>query len=116
MVLALAIAVDIILEFADDVLEFLILLDLVAAPILEGLLVLLDVAVVVDGDLEGVVPALPVLDLSQPRLEDAVDAVVLDFEVVDLGLVVVELVLQVFVLGEFSFALGDLLFPLVDLI
>ena len=63
MVLALAIAIDIVFEFADDVLEFFVLLDLVAAPILKRLLVLLNVAVVVDGDLESVVPALPVLDL-----------------------------------------------------
>lgn len=64
LVLALAIAIDIVFEFADDVLEFFVLLDLVAAPILKRLLVLLNVAVVVDGDLESVVPALPVLNLS----------------------------------------------------
>lgn len=64
MVLALAIAVDIVLEFADDVLEFFVLLDLITAPVLERLLVLLNVAVVVDGDLKSVVPALPVLNFS----------------------------------------------------
>lgn len=64
MVLALAIAVDIVLEFADDVLEFFVLFDLITTPILECLLVLLYVAVVVDGDLKSVVPALPVLNFS----------------------------------------------------
>ena len=116
LVLALTVAVDVVFQFADDVLELFVLLDLVAAPLLERLLVLLDVAVVVDGDLEGVVPALPVLDLPQPGLEDAVDAVVLDLEVVDLGLVVVELVFKVLVLGELCLALGHLLLPLVDFV
>lgn len=92
MVLALSVAVDIVLKFADDVFEFFVLLDLVAAPLLKRLLILLNVAVIVDGDLKGVVPALPILNLAQPGLEDAIYAIVFYFEVVDLGLVVVELV------------------------
>ena len=44
----LAVCVDIILQFAYNVLELLVLLDLVAASILDRLLLLLQVAVVVE--------------------------------------------------------------------
>jgi hypothetical protein len=44
----LAVCVDIILQFAYDVLELLVLLDLVAASILDRLLLLLQVAIVVE--------------------------------------------------------------------
>ena len=44
----LAVCVDIILQFAYDVLELLVLLDLVAASILNRLLLLLQVAVAVE--------------------------------------------------------------------
>jgi hypothetical protein len=44
----LAVCVDIILQFAYNVLELLVLLDLVAASILDRLLLLLQVAIVVE--------------------------------------------------------------------
>ena len=44
----LAVCVDIILQFGYDVLELLVLLDLVAASILDRLLLLLQVAIVVE--------------------------------------------------------------------
>jgi hypothetical protein len=116
LALALAVGIDIIFEFADDILELLVLFDLVATAFLHGLLLLLKVAVVGEGSLRLVVSVLPVLDFAQSRLEDAIYAVVLDLEVVDLGLVAVELVLHVLVLGQLGLPLPHLLLPLVNLV
>lgn len=89
---------------------------MVATALLHGLLLLLEVGVVGEGSLCLVVPVLPILYFTQSRLEDAVDAIVLDLEVVYLGLVVVELVLHVLVLGKLGLPLTHFLLPLVNLV
>jgi len=116
LALVLAVCINVVLKLAYDVLELLVLLDLVAAAVFDCLLLLLQVAVVVERQLQLVVPAFPILYFPQPRLEDAVDAVVFNLQIIDLRLVAVKLVLEVFVLGQLRLSLPHLLLPLVDLV
>jgi hypothetical protein len=76
LVLPLTVAINVILHFGNNVLQLLILLDLRAATVLQGLLVLLQSLEVGHGLLERVVPPLPVLYLSQPRLQYTVYPIV----------------------------------------
>jgi hypothetical protein len=91
-------ACDLAFEAAELELQLLVLPDLTAAAILKRLLLLLKKCTLLQLLLDLMVPALPILDLSQPTLENAINAVILYLKVVDLALVVEELVLEIFVL------------------
>lgn len=71
---------------------------MVVVLLLERTFVLLKNFVLGDGFFEVVVAVTPFLDLSESGFEDAVDPIVFDLQVVDLGLVVAYLVFQVPVL------------------
>ena len=62
------------------------------------------------------IPSLPLLNLSLPGLEDAIDPVILYFEVIDLALVVEEFIFKVFVFRKFGISVGNFLFPSFNLV
>ena len=109
-------SVEIVLQLIDLVLELLYLSNLTADFIFQIFLVLLKSGNLVEILLELRIPSLPLLDLSLPGLEDAINPVIFDFKVVDLALVVEEFIFKIFVFGKLSISVGNFFFPSFNLV
>ena len=116
MILSPATSVEIVFQLIDLVLELLYLSNLTSNFIFQIFLVLLKSCNLVKLLLELRIPSLPLLNLSLPGLEDAIDSVIFDFKVIDLALIVEELIFKVFVFGKLSISVGNFLFPSFNLV